>query len=177
MCNKTYDWDVLPFYKLSYNDSKHWMIGFKPADLFFGWSIRILFTNFKDPEFTTYIEFRRNIKKRIAIVRKEALSNVDRSMEDYTKNLHRKPIKLSLHSEIYLKALRGHNTFEQKFDMFHVRWNRDWNRRDSDFLGKTVPISPSRSGDTGQKLRASRDGIIESSEVLSDLSWALANIH
>ena len=37
------------------------------------------------------------------------------------------------------------------------RWNRDWSKRDFDFLGKTIPVSPIRSGDTGQKLRTGRE--------------------
>ena len=36
-------------------------------------------------------------------------------------------------------------------------WNPDWSRRDSDVLGKTDRINPSRSADTGKKLRASRE--------------------
>ena len=151
MCNKTYDWEtLLPFYKLSYNDSKHRMTGFKPAELFFGRTIRTPFTNFKDPEFTTYTEFNRIIKKHISSVRKEALQNMTKNMEEYNKNLHRHPKNLNLGSEVYLKALRGHNTFEQKFDGPYII--KRVLRNNNYIITKKIP----QTGDKDRKIHISK---------------------
>ena len=117
MCKQSYNWDsLLPFFKMSYNNSKHRATGYKPTDLFFGRAIRTPFTNFKEPEIATHTEFAKNIKTHIATVRKHALENMNKIMEEYNKNSKDKPISLNLNSEVYLKNLRGQTTFQPKFD-------------------------------------------------------------
>lgn len=118
MCNQIFEWsDRLLFFKLEYNNSKHAVTKFAPAELFFGRQLNVPDAIFKEPlEVEGYSKYFEKLIQHLTESKKLLIQNEKKYFEQQTQHIKgRNKPNFEMDEIVYLKNFQHVGTLQKKY--------------------------------------------------------------